>query len=135
MAEAEDGSIPGMGGKIIIDPIREGLQLFVTFKEAPSLEYMKANFEGFHSRSSKPTKKQDSTSVSQILLFTSIESLEAAKTKLNSNENVEFLDYMGIKSAKNQVSSLNKLWYHIVTLIHFSIIILRKAIRNAAKSS
>ena len=99
MDSEEAGSIPRMDGKIIVEPIEEGLQLFVTFNKVPSLEYMEANFEGFHSSS---TVKKNSKVTSQILLFKSIESLESAKTKLEDDEHVESVDSVGMKSSKNQ---------------------------------
>jgi hypothetical protein len=98
--EAEEaGLIPRMDGKIIVEPIEEGLQLFVTFKKVPSLDYMRTNFEGFHSRS---TIKKTAKVTSQILLFTSIESLESAKAKLENDEHVESADFVGMNSSKNQ---------------------------------
>lgn len=95
----EAGSIPRMDGKIIVEPIEEGLELFVTFKKVPSLDYMKTKFEGFHSRS---TVKKNSNITSQIILFSSIESLESAKAKLEKDEHVESVDFVGINSSKNQ---------------------------------
>jgi hypothetical protein len=39
-------------------------------------------------------------------LFKDIESLEKAKTELEKDDDVESVDYMGLKSARNQVYTL-----------------------------
>merc|ERR1711911_297793 len=79
--------------------IQDGLQLWVLYKNAPSVEDTKEQIPGFHSRHTRPTGAGADT-VAHILLFTDIESLEAAKVKLSEDENVESIDYMGIRSAK-----------------------------------
>lgn len=66
------------------------------------MEETKKELPGFHSRSSRPTGK-DSTSTAHILLFTDVESMEAAKIKLEKNPDVESIDYMGLRSSKKQV--------------------------------
>lgn len=81
--------------------VRDGLQLFVIYKNAPTLEDTKQNLNGFHSRTSRPVGKDPGT-LAHILLFTDVESLEAAKTKLEVDDNVESVDYMGMRSAKKQ---------------------------------
>ena len=82
--------------------IQDGLQLWVIYKKVPTLEETTKQYPGFHSRSTRPTGK-DSSSTAHILLFTDIESLEAAKVKLDKDDNVESTDYMGFRSAKKQV--------------------------------
>merc|ERR1712137_611172 len=85
--------------------IQDGLQLWVLYKNAPSVEDTKEQIPGFHSRHTRPTGAGADT-VAHILLFTDIESLEAAKVKLSEDENVESIDYMGIRSAKKQPNAI-----------------------------
>merc|ERR1711911_271617 len=65
--------------------IQDGLQLWVLYKNAPSVEDTKEQIPGFHSRHTRPTGAGADT-VAHILLFTDIESLEAAKVKLSEDE-------------------------------------------------
>lgn len=81
--------------------VRDGLQLFVVYKTAPTLDETKQLLPGFHSRTSRPIGNNPST-LAHILLFTDVESLEAAKVKLEADESVESVDYMGMRSARKQ---------------------------------
>lgn len=85
-----------------MNEITGGLKLLVVYKSSPSVEDMKKTLDGFHSRVSKASKK-GSASVANILLFTSVESLEAAKVKLDKDKNVESTEYLGRRNARNQV--------------------------------
>merc|ERR1712136_67115 len=85
--------------------IQDGLQLWVLYKAAPSVEDTKQQIPGFHSRHTRPTGA-GADSVAHILLFKDVESLEAAKVKLSEDENVESVDYMGIRSAKKQPNAI-----------------------------
>ena len=85
----------------VFKEILHGLQLFVAYKgEVPSLEEMKKNLKGFHSRETRQMKGSDV----YILLFVSLESLEASKVILDGDDNVKSADYMGMKSRERQVS-------------------------------
>lgn len=98
--------------------VQDGLQLWVVYKNVPTLEETGKELPGFHSRSTRPTGK-DSTSTAHILLFTDVESLEAAKLKLDKDSNVESTDYMGLRSAKKQVMGLTTITFYrcLLTLI------------------
>jgi hypothetical protein len=78
-----------------------GLKLLVVYKSGTSVEKMEKTLDGFHSRVSKHSKKE--SGIVNILLFTSIESLEAAKIKLDKDENVESTEYLGRRNVRNQV--------------------------------
>ena len=83
-----------------IKEVGDGLKLFVVYnKDAPSIEESKKSLEGFHSRVSRPAQE----GTAYICLFTSVESLEAAKVVLEKDENVKSVDYMGMRSAVRQV--------------------------------
>jgi len=84
--------------------IQDGLQLWVLYKTAPTVEETKEQLAGFHSRHTRPTGTNNQTS--HILLFTDVESLEAAKVKLTEDENVETVDYMGLRSSKKQPNAI-----------------------------
>lgn len=79
-----------------------GLKLLVVYKSGvTSVEKMEKTLDGFHSKVKKHNN-QDSAIVN-ILLFTSIESLEAAKLKLDNDDNVESTEYLGRRNVRNQV--------------------------------
>jgi len=78
-----------------------GLKLLVVYKNGTSVEKMEKTLDGFHSKVSKHNKKD--SGIVNILLFTSIESLEAAKVKLDNDDNVESTEYLGRRNARNQV--------------------------------
>ena len=82
--------------------IQDGLQLSVVYKTVPSLEDSQKSLSGLHSIDSKSSRDD----VAHILLFTSLESLEAAKVKLDSDKNVKSTDYMGMRSAEYQVKKI-----------------------------
>ena len=114
------GGLRDRGGDInlavknpVFKEIQDGLQLLVISKKAPTLEETKRQLRNFHSRIRRPTGK-DSTSTAHVLLFTDVESLEAAKVKLDQNPNVEATDYMGMKSAKKRVT-----FYSVILKMHF----------------
>ena len=97
---------------VTIKEVVDGLKLYVVYnKAAPSIEEMKKSLEGLHSRVSRPLKEE--TGAAFIFLFTSVESLEAAKVILEKDENVTFVDYMGMRSAVKQVRKI--IWYCLVT--------------------
>lgn len=105
------GSTRGKGAENapVYREIQDGLQLWVQYKTTPSFDETKEQHPGFHSRHTRPTgvfaangANGTSNSVAHILLFTSVESLEAAKAKLSEDDNVESVDYMGLRSAKKQ---------------------------------
>jgi hypothetical protein len=103
--------------------VRDGLQLFVVYKIAPTLDETKQLLPGFHSRTSRPIGNNPSA-LAHILLFTDVESLEAAKIKLEADESVESVDYMGMRSAKKQVIySIRAIFYlhHFIILFLFII--------------
>lgn len=77
-----------------------GLKLLVVYKNGTSVEKMEKTLDGFHSKISKHNKKD--SGIVNILLFTSIESLEAAKVKLDNDNNVESTEYLGRRNARNQ---------------------------------
>lgn len=88
--------------KEVIDEIKDGLQLWIRFQEnqAASVEASVRRLNGLHSFS----KQVEDNGCSGILLFTAIESLEAAKTSLEKNTLIEEVDYMGIRSKTAKVS-------------------------------
>jgi len=96
--------------------VRDGLQLFVVYKTAPTLDETKQLLPGFHSRTSRPIGNNPN-SLAHILLFTDVESLEAAKIKLEADESVESVDYMGMRSAKKQVIYILFMHFHILILL------------------
>ena len=97
-------SLSKYDNEITLKEIQDGLQLYIVYKKVPTLEETKKTLEGVHSRVSRPIK--DATGDCHILLFTTLEALETAKVKLESDSNVESVDYMGSKSAKKQVCVL-----------------------------
>ena len=77
------------------DEIQNGLQLCVNYEKVPTLAESKKALNGLHS--STPSKN------GTILLFTSMEALEDAKDKLDVDQNVKSVDYMGVRSENHQV--------------------------------
>lgn len=68
----------------------------------PSVEETKQKLTGFHTRTTRPSGK-DSSAVVHILMFTDIESVDASKTILESDDNVESVEFMGFRSGKKGV--------------------------------
>lgn len=95
-------------GEIMIKEIHDGLQLYVIYKKVPNLEETKKTLKGVHSRISRPMKEGGGEG--HMILFTSLEALEAAKVILEKDANVTSVDYMGIRSAKKQVSLIVRLF-------------------------
>ena len=124
------GGRGGQGGKPIdknvttshqYQEVKDGLQLFVVYKIAPTLDETKQLLPGFHSRTSRPLGSNPSA-LAHILLFTDLESLEAAKIKLEADESVESVDYMGMRSARKQViyfihAFIYSFSYYIISLL------------------
>ena len=79
--------------------IAHALQLRICYKkDIPTEEETTEKLPGFHSRFTKPMDIN-----AHYLLFKDSESVEAAKAKLDEDDATELVDYMGLKSAKNQV--------------------------------
>ena len=76
--------------------IAHGMQLRVCYKIPPQDDLTAV--AGFHARY---TKNRDSGA--HYIMFRDVESLEAAKKKLEKEENVSSVDYMGLRSSKKQV--------------------------------
>ena len=81
--------------------IPDGLQLWVVYKKVPTLEEAE-QLQNFHSWGTRSTGNH-SLPTAHILLFKDVESLEAAKVKLDQDPDVELTDYMGMRSARKQV--------------------------------
>lgn len=90
-------------GPPVCHEIAHALQLRISYKTAdvPSDKDVLQQFPGLHSRFQKSTDNKDF-----FLLFKDIESLENAKTELEKDDDIESVDYMGLKSARNQVYTL-----------------------------
>ena len=78
--------------------IKDGLSLYITFKDGPDV-YELEKLKGFHSLNPPPNKKEKE----KIMLFTDMESLEAAKLILDVHKNVKSTNLLGLKSFKRQV--------------------------------
>lgn len=86
-------------GPPVCHEIAHALQLRITYKtDVPTEKDVLQQFPGLHSRYQKSTDNKD-----YFLLFKDIESLENAKTELENDDAVDTVDYMGLKSARNQV--------------------------------
>ena len=84
----------------MLHEIAHGLQLRVQYKaDVPTEEATAKILPGFHSRFTKPSDPQG-----HFLLFKDIESLESAKTKIDSDDDYESVDYVGLKSSQCQVN-------------------------------
>lgn len=80
-----------------IDEIRDGLQLWVSFlaHQADQAEVSLHKLRGLHSF---VKGDPEGSSISGVLLFTDVESLEAAKASLAKNSLISAVDYMGVRS-------------------------------------
>ncbi|KAI9553530.1 hypothetical protein GHT06_021450 [Daphnia sinensis] len=82
--------------------IAHALQLRVCYKsDIPTEEEVSKQLPGFHSRFQKETDSKD-----YFLLFKDIESLEAAKARLEEDDTIELVDYMGLRAEQYQPDSL-----------------------------
>ncbi|XP_057378440.1 neurofilament light polypeptide-like [Daphnia carinata] len=93
-------------GKIKTKPpicheIAHALQLRICYKSDIPTEEVLKQLPGFHSRFKKPADSND-----YFILFKTIESLEAAKARLEEDDTIESVDYMGLKSERYQHNSL-----------------------------
>lgn len=86
----------------------------MSYKNVPLIEDTKKQLAGFHSRVTRPSGK-DSAGVLHVLMFTDIESLDAAKTVLEGDENVETVEFMGFRSGKKGVRELEGSHWNQVT--------------------
>lgn len=83
--------------------LQDGLSLLVSYKNVPSVEDTKKQLSKFHTRTTRPAGK-DSDKVVHILMFTDMESVDAAKVVLEKDENIESVEFMGFRSGKKAVS-------------------------------
>lgn len=88
------------GGPPVCHEIAHALQLRISYKadNVPTEDDILQQFPGLHSRFQKSTENKD-----YFLLFKDIESLENAKAKLEKDDAIKTVDFMGLKSARNQV--------------------------------
>lgn len=107
--------------------IAHALQLRICYKtDIPTEEETSEKFPGFHSRFTKPMDSK-----AHFLLFKDIESVEAAKAKLDKDDTVEVVDFMGLKSAKNQVFYKLKL----ITIFVFNLLLSASVYRESSDIS
>ena len=85
-----------------IDEIRDGLQLWVRF-QANQEDQAQASLQKLRGLHSFVKGNLVEHSISGTLLFTDIESLEAAKVALAKNPLIYEVDYMGIRSTTAKV--------------------------------
>lgn len=84
---------------IFFKELQDGLSLLVSYKNVPTIEETKQKLTGFHTRTTRPSGK-DSSAVVHILMFTDIESVDAAKAILETDDNVDTVEFMGFRSGK-----------------------------------